>query len=228
MRDEDGGVAGAVVDLAQPAAELAADLRVERAERLVEQQDARLDGERAGERHALPLAAGELTGKALLQAGELHEVEEVQHALADFRLGRAAAAGPHRQAEGDVVEHRHVAEQRVMLEYEADIALTQVEAERILLAEENASGGRLVEAGEDAQQRGLAGAGRAEQREKLARRHAQRNVVQRGRVAKSLHDVLDGDVDRRAERYGRFCRGRVDRFHGLDLSVGGWRRSRPA
>ena len=49
-----------VVDLAQPAAQLAAHLRVERAERLVEQQHLRLDRQRAGQRDALALAAGEL------------------------------------------------------------------------------------------------------------------------------------------------------------------------
>jgi hypothetical protein len=60
--DEDGGVAGAVVDLAQPAAQFLAHLGVERAERLVEQQHARLDRQRAGQRHALALAAGKLAG----------------------------------------------------------------------------------------------------------------------------------------------------------------------
>ena len=49
-----------VVQAAQPAAQLLAHLGVERAERLVEQQHARLDGQRAGERDALALAAGEL------------------------------------------------------------------------------------------------------------------------------------------------------------------------
>ncbi len=76
--DEDGGVAGPVVDFAQPAAQLLADLGVERAERLVEQQHARLDGERAGQRHALPLAAGELRRIALFQTRELHEVEQLR------------------------------------------------------------------------------------------------------------------------------------------------------
>ena len=50
---------------AQPLAQLGADLRVERAERLVEQQHPRLDRQRAGERHALALAAGELVRVAL-------------------------------------------------------------------------------------------------------------------------------------------------------------------
>ena len=78
MGDEQGGVAGAVVDVAQPAAQVAAHLGVERAERLVEQQHARLDGERAGQRHPLALAARKLGGIALAQAAELHEVEQVR------------------------------------------------------------------------------------------------------------------------------------------------------
>ena len=41
-----------------------ADLGVERGERLVEEQHLRPDRERAGERHALLLAAGELEGIA--------------------------------------------------------------------------------------------------------------------------------------------------------------------
>ena len=49
-------------------AQLRADARVERAERLVEQQHLRLDGERAGERHALPLAARELRRVAVARS----------------------------------------------------------------------------------------------------------------------------------------------------------------
>ena len=54
-----------VVEAAQPGAQLLANARVERAERLVEQQHLRLDGERARERHPLPLAARELRRIAL-------------------------------------------------------------------------------------------------------------------------------------------------------------------
>ena len=55
--DEDRRHVDLVVEAAQPRAELLADLRVERAERLVEEQHLRLDRERPGERHALALAA---------------------------------------------------------------------------------------------------------------------------------------------------------------------------
>ena len=73
VRDEDRRHVDLVVQAAQPLAQLAAHLRVERAERLVEQQHLRLHGERAGERHALQLAARELRGVALGQAVEPHE-----------------------------------------------------------------------------------------------------------------------------------------------------------
>ena len=55
-------------------AQLGPHLRVERAERLVEQQHRRVDRERAGEAHPLPLAARELRRVALREALELDEL----------------------------------------------------------------------------------------------------------------------------------------------------------
>ena len=60
VRHEDGRDVDDVVELPEPLAQLGADARVERAERLVEEQHLRLGRERAGEAHALALAAGEL------------------------------------------------------------------------------------------------------------------------------------------------------------------------
>lgn len=56
MGKEEGRVAGAVMDFAEPPAEFPENLRVQRAEGLVEQQHARFDRHGAGERHPLPLA----------------------------------------------------------------------------------------------------------------------------------------------------------------------------
>ena len=58
--DEDRGDPGPVVQLAQPATQFAANLGVQGPERLVQQQHPGLDGERAGERDPLALAAGQL------------------------------------------------------------------------------------------------------------------------------------------------------------------------
>ena len=62
VRDEDRRHVHLVVQAAQPDAQVLAHPRVERAERLVEQQHLGLDGERARERHALALAARQLVG----------------------------------------------------------------------------------------------------------------------------------------------------------------------
>ena len=55
--------------------EMIADDLVERAERLVHQQQLRIEGERARDRHALLHAAGQLPGKFPLEAGELDQRE---------------------------------------------------------------------------------------------------------------------------------------------------------
>ena len=72
-RDSDGAL-----DLADRAPQLLADLRVERAERLVEQQHARLVRQRACERDALLLAARELARQAVVVAFERDELQQLR------------------------------------------------------------------------------------------------------------------------------------------------------
>ena len=158
-----------LVQLAQPAPQLLAHLGVERAERLVEQKNAGLDGERARERDALALTARQLRGQALAERAELHQLEQPFHARANLRLSRAGAARTCAQSERHVLEHRHVAEQRVLLEDETDIALADAARQCVLAVETHLALVGPVQAGDDAQQRGLAGSGRTEQRNKFAR-----------------------------------------------------------
>ena len=90
---EDAGEADLVVQPPQPAAQLLADLGVERAEGLVEEEHARLDREGAGEGDALALAAGELRGQAVGEPVELDHAQEAHHLLADLRLRGPGARG---------------------------------------------------------------------------------------------------------------------------------------
>ena len=60
VRDQNGRHVPLVVKAPQPRAQLDAHLRVERAERLVEQQDLRLDGERTRKGDALALTSRKL------------------------------------------------------------------------------------------------------------------------------------------------------------------------
>ena len=91
MGDEDAGDVELVVQPAQPAAQLLAHLGVERAERLVEQQHLGLDGQRAGQRDALALAAGELGREAVGQPVELHQPQQLVHLLRGSAPRPAAA-----------------------------------------------------------------------------------------------------------------------------------------
>ena len=63
----------------QPAAQLLPHFRVERAERLVEQQHFWLDGQRARERDALTLAAGKLGRMSIAKIVELHQLQQIRH-----------------------------------------------------------------------------------------------------------------------------------------------------
>ena len=67
-----------LVQRAQPAAQLLSHLGIERTERLVQQQDAGLGGQRSGKCDALTLAAGELTRVAVSEPVELHQIEQFQ------------------------------------------------------------------------------------------------------------------------------------------------------
>ena len=117
--DEERRHVDLVVQAAQPLAQLGADLGVERAERLVEQQHLRLDRQRARERHPLALAAGELRRVALWRAGRARRCPAARRPARRSRaFGRLRTVRPKR----DVVAHRHVLERGVVLEDEADPA----------------------------------------------------------------------------------------------------------
>ena len=145
----------------QPSAQLLPHFCIERAERLVEQQHPGFDRERARERDALALTARELRGIAIAEVVELHQLQQVRHLLGN-RLGRGPMrARPHAKTERDVLEHRHVTEERVVLKDEADATLSGLPRRRVLAVEQHRTGVGRLEPGDDAQQRRLAAPRRA-------------------------------------------------------------------
>ena len=144
---------------------LLAELQVERAERLVEEQHLRPVDDRARERDALALAARELHRLAAAVAVEAHHP---QHLARPGERRVAARDALHLQAVADVLGDRHVREERVVLEDRVDVARVRRAARDVLAAERDAAGVGLLEAGDHAQRRRLARARRAEQREELA------------------------------------------------------------
>ena len=93
-------------------AQAVAQARVERGERLVEQDQARLRRERPGHRDALLLAARELVGPAMAEAAEADQVEQLGHPL--------PAPAPPRQPEADVLGDVEVREEQALLRHVAD------------------------------------------------------------------------------------------------------------
>ena len=85
MRHQQRGHAERALQLLQLDLQLLAQLAVERAQRLVEQQDVGLEDDGAGQRHALLLAARELRRPAILQALEPHQLQRLERLAARRR-----------------------------------------------------------------------------------------------------------------------------------------------
>ena len=94
MRDVDEGDPDVVLDHLQLELHLLAQLEVERAERLVQEQDARTVDERAGEGDTLLLAAGELPRFPPLRPGEPDDFQDLEHTAADLVARDATALSP--------------------------------------------------------------------------------------------------------------------------------------
>src|SRR5262249_56395210 len=131
-----------------------ARLVVERAERLIEQKNCRIVGERARNRGALLHSAGELFGIVLRKIGETNVREPFVHDLCALARRYAFLAQP----ECDVVGHRKPGKKRVGLEHHAAVGTGR--ADRLAI-QEYAPGGRLVEPGSETPQGGLHADGRA-------------------------------------------------------------------
>ena len=175
-RHAEGGVQALELD-----AGLEAKLGVEVGERLVEQEEPRLADDGAGEGDALLLAAGELAGAAGEQVVDADLAGGVLHAGGDLGLRHAV----HAEREADVLLERHVRVERVVLEDHRDVALARRGEGHVGAVDEHAAGVGDLEAGDDAQRRRLAGAGRAEEGEELAGRDAEVDALQRARRCRS-------------------------------------------
>jgi hypothetical protein len=196
--DVDEGDADVVLDRLQLELHLLAQLQVERAQRLVEEEHPRLVHERPRERDALLLAARELPRLAPFHPLEADEVEDVEHAPAEVALADALAA----QAEGDVLEDAQVREERVRLEDRVHVALVRRPPADRLVAEVDRPVRRFLEAADHPQRRRLAAAGRAEQREEAAALDLEGEVVDGSHVVEALRHVVEADVRNRRRSRG--------------------------
>ena len=108
--DVDEGDAGALLNALQLDLHILAQLEVERAERLVEQQHARLVDERTRDGDTLLLAAGQAGHIARLEAGKADAAQSISLRF-QLDLGRVHLLDV--QAEGDVLRNVQMGEQGV-------------------------------------------------------------------------------------------------------------------
>ena len=169
-------------------------LRVERGRHFVEQHDVRVHGERAGNRHALLLAAGEFAGIALLLAFETDLLDQAEGPLLDLLLVLLQNMN---RRHHDVLQRRLVREQVVLLEHHANLLpefqliesrivdLLALDLDRALLD--------VVQGVDAADQSRLAGARGADDADALALHDVHGNAFQHLQVAEGLVQVLDRD-----------------------------------
>ena len=154
MGDVDEGKLQSLLYLAQFGLHVLAELEVERAERLVQQQNFRVVYKRPCYRDALLLAARKALYRALFEPGEVHKLQHFSDA-ADYLF---FADLLYAQSEGDVLVYVKVREQRVLLEHRVYVALVGRQVVYALAVKHDVAGCRRQEPADDTQRCGLAAA----------------------------------------------------------------------
>ena len=137
-------------------------------------------------RHALLLAARELAREAAAEGGQSHQFQRLADPPGALHRGHAL----HFEAERHVLGDRHVRKERVALEHDAEPALGGLHRQKIAALQRDRASGRLDEARDHLQRRGLAAARRAQQGDELALLHAERQAIDREVRAEALGQLL--------------------------------------
>ena len=161
----------------QLAAQVLRGEHVQRAEWLVHQQRGRLHDEGTGETDTLAHSAGQFLGISRLVPVQAHHVDRAQRPLGPRRRRHP----PRLQPDLHVLLHGEPGQQRERLEHHRGVPVGPYQPPA---AEQHLALGRCDQAGDAAQQGGLAAAAAAEQRDELALADVQRDAVEhRHRVA---------------------------------------------
>ena len=167
-----------------------ADLRrVQAGQHLVEQQQLRLGRQRPRQLQPLAAGDGQRIGRPVEHVGE---TDLARHLFGGGKRGLARAMMQMR-ADPDVLAHRQPGEGLHDLEGAGDAAPRQPMrrlAGDVLAAIAHSAVARLEEAGDDGEQRGLAGAIGADERGDAALRRRKRHAVDRQQSAETARHVL--------------------------------------
>ena len=181
----------------------ALQLGVERGQRLVHQVDGRLAHQRPADRHALHLAARQ-PGRAVVElVVDAHQLRHLLDAPAD--LGLRHLSRRRAQREGQVLEHRQMRIERILLEHEGDVAGSRRQARGVAAGDVDRALLRLFQAGDQPQRRRLAGAGRPEQHHELAIGDTQVEVADRCDIAERFRDATQPHISHDGLHRGCWC-----------------------
>ena len=188
VRDRDGRRVQLRVHLENEIGDDVADHGIESGRGLVEQQDRRLQRDRARESDAAPHASRQLGWPFVIHAAEVDLVEAFLDAPANlfFRHLRVAAQG-----KGDVLENRHRVEQRTFLERHPETLSKAIEHDRLHAAEVLAVDKHVTcigqqQADDVLQRHALAGSGTTDDDDGLALFDVDRQVAQHLLAAERL------------------------------------------
>src|ERR1044071_7456560 len=156
--------------------------------------------ESARERDALLLSAGELHGifGALLRQSDQREQ------FGDARVDRGARLALIDQTVADIRRDTQVWKQRVGLEHDAEVARGRRQARDVAPGDLDHALVLRIEAGDRAQQRGLAAARLPKEADEVTLLHVERDVLQCGELAEALRQIADAQ-----ERRGGAVGGRL-------------------
>ena len=187
MGNIDEGRLQALMQLGDLGAHLHAELRVQVGERFVHQEDLRIADDRAAQRDALTLAAGERLRLAVEELLDAQNLRGLANELIDLVLRLLAQL----QAEGHVVIDGHVRIERVVLENHRDIAILRRHVVHQTIADVQFAFRNLFKTRDHTERRGLAAARRTDQNDELLVLDIQAEVGNSGHVAGvNLVDVV--------------------------------------
>ncbi|MNI07934.1 hypothetical protein D3C73_609540 [compost metagenome] len=170
--------------------------RVERRGRFVEQHDLRLHAERAGDRHALLLAAGELARIFVRLFRDLDALQIVHRDLFGFLLRHLANPDRSQRA---VFQDGQVREEVEVLEHHADLAAHLVDLLQIVgkldIVDEDIARLMFFQPVDATDHRRLAGARRPGNDDALALHHLQIDVAQHVEITIPLVHADDFDCN---------------------------------
>ena len=183
---------------------LHAQLGVEVRQRLVHEERSRLAHDRTAHRDALALTTRQLPGLAVEILGQLERLGRLADPLVDLVLGDLGEL----EGEPDVVVHRHVRVQGVVLEHHRDVAIFRLDVVDDLLTDAHLATRDRLEPGDHPQCGGLAAARRADEHQELAVGDVEAEVVN-GVIAVviDLVDLVENDRCHLAEAPSWLGRG---------------------